>query len=150
MLKVCDIIQGSLCDIFQNILSKKGLMPGDNHVWKGEQASKDVILNNPIGQILKEQVGLFLVDIQRESADFAGFESLNCRFGVDQCPAAGVDQHDAVLHLLQSMNVDKMVRFRRQRTVQSNDIGSAKKFGQRNIFSPKLLAFWIRLKIVGQ
>jgi hypothetical protein len=50
-------------------IGEEGLVPGDEHVGEGEQPREDVVVDDPVGQVLEEQVGLLLVDVEAEVAD---------------------------------------------------------------------------------
>ena len=50
-------------------LREERLVAGDQHVGEGEQALEDVVLDDLVGEVLEEQVGLLLVDVDREVAD---------------------------------------------------------------------------------
>ncbi|MGH1558309.1 hypothetical protein ACRAWD_12055 [Caulobacter segnis] len=53
------------------LLGQEGLVAGDQHVREGQQTLEDVVLDDLVGQVLEEQVGLLLVDVQRYAADLA-------------------------------------------------------------------------------
>ena len=44
-------------------------MTGDKHVGKGQQPRENIVGDELVGQILEEQIRLFLVDIEAETAD---------------------------------------------------------------------------------
>jgi hypothetical protein len=39
---------------------------GDQHVREGQQPGEHVVVDDPVGQVLEEQVGLLLVDVEAE------------------------------------------------------------------------------------
>ena len=75
-------------DLLEGLLGEERLVSGDEHVREGEQPAEDVIINDRVGQILKEQPGFFFVDVEAEIAELATLERVDGGDGVDQRTAA--------------------------------------------------------------
>ena len=63
----------------QRLVREERLVAGDQDVGEGEQALEDVVLDDLVGEVLEEQVGLLLVDVDGEVADPAGLQPLDRR-----------------------------------------------------------------------
>jgi hypothetical protein len=71
------VAEGGLGDVAQRLLGEEGLVGGDQHVGERQQPREDVVLDDPVGEVLEEQVALLLVDVEREVADPTVLERLD-------------------------------------------------------------------------
>ena len=68
--------------------------------------------------ILEKDIGFLLVNVETGGADLARLDAGQQRLGVDERPARGVDDNDALLHLFDGGGVDHVDGLRRERAVQ--------------------------------
>src|SRR6266508_1016477 len=109
-----------LRDALQCFFGEETLMTGDDDVGKGEQAREDVVTDDLIRQVFKEEIGLLLINVQAEIAYPARLQSFDHRLRVNQCATARVDQHHSGLHLSERLIINQVMCLRRQRAVQSD------------------------------
>ena len=93
-------------DVAQRLTGEEGLVAGDQDVGEGQQALEHVVLDDLRGEILEEQVGLLLVDVDGEIADLAALQALDHGAGVDQAASAGIDQHKPALGPGDAVGID--------------------------------------------
>ena len=125
-----DVLQGGGGNVVKGFVGQKGLMRGDEDVGKGQQAGEGVVLEYFLGEVAKEDAFLFFVDIKAGGSDDAGFERINEGAAVDECTAAGIDQHHAWAHLRERGGIDQMVGLWCERNVQRNHIGALIQFSE--------------------
>ena len=128
MGKLGNAIDGGLADRRDRLLGEEGLMAGNDDIRERQQALEHVIGNDGARQVAEEQISLLLVNIQRQAAQLAAFQGFDNRLGIDQSPAAGIDKQRAPFCPHQRVGIDNVVRFRRQRAMQRNDIGPGADF----------------------
>src|SRR6266540_966890 len=150
MLESGDVGERRLRDVFQGFFSEKALVASDDDVRKCEQAREDVIPDDLIRQVFKEEIGLFLINVQAEIAYLAGLQSFDHRLRINQCAAARVDQHDAGFHLAERLGVNQVTRLRRQRAVQRDDVRSGEEMRARHIVHTQPLTVGVWKRIVRQ
>src|SRR5215475_2301426 len=150
LLESGDIGERRLRDIFQGFFGEETLMAGDDDIRKGEQAREDIIPDDLIGQIFKEEIGLFLINVQAEIPYPTRLQSFNHRLRINQCAAARVDQHDAGFHLAERLGANQMTRLRSQRAVQGDNVRSGEEMSARDIPQAEPLAVRIRERIMRQ
>jgi hypothetical protein len=94
---------------------------------------------------LVEIIGFFLVHVDSQQADLAGFEELDHLVGFQQGAATGVDDEHAILEIGQGFLVEDMAGFRSQRAMQGDDVGLAGEGGAVHIggvlLSPSSLGY---------
>src|SRR5690606_13383830 len=100
---------------------------------EGQQAGEQVVLNDLVGEVLEEQLLLFLVHVEAQVAYLAALQRLDGRLRVDERAPAGVDQHNAVAHLTERRRIDEVIGLRRERAVQRDDIRACVQLGQADI-----------------
>ena len=84
-------------------------MSGDDHVRERDEALDHVIGDDGARQVLEEEVGLLLVDVDRNPAELAGLERLDCCLRVDQTAAARIDQQGTSFDSGQRASVDDVI-----------------------------------------
>jgi len=89
-------------------LRKETLVACNDNVGKSEQARENIILYHLIRQVLEKQIGFLFIDIQPQVSNLPGFESCEHGLSINESTSAGVDQHDARLHLSQCVGVNKV------------------------------------------
>ena len=67
------ILQRDLGDVEQRAVGQESLVTGDEHVGQGQQARKDIVVHDAVGEILEKEVAFFLVDIDGHEADLCPF-----------------------------------------------------------------------------
>jgi len=92
-------------------------------------------LQGGVRQIFEEHAFFALVHIQTHAADLAGFERDQQGFGIDQAATAGVDDDRAALHAKERLGVNHVMRFRRQRRVQRDDVAALHQFFEADVFA---------------
>jgi hypothetical protein len=60
-------------------MRQKGLVRGDEDIGEGEQAREDVVLDDVIAMVLKEELRLFLIDVECDRANLLTLEALRAR-----------------------------------------------------------------------
>src|SRR5215468_9262654 len=150
LLESGDIGERRLRDVFQSFFGEETLVAGDDDVRKGEQAREDIILDDLIRQIFKEEIGLFLINVQAEIPYPARLQCFNHRLRINQCAAARIDQHDAGFHLAERLGANQVTRLRSQRTVQGDNVRSGEEMRARNIAQAEPLAVRIWKRITSQ
>ena len=113
-------------------------MRGDEHIGKGEQEVKFVVLQKMIGVVFKENTFLFLIDIQCDAAEVTCFERIKERGGINEFAAAGVNEVGTVFHLPDGVVAKEMKGLRREREVQGDDVAVLQQGGQRCVFNDVL------------
>ena len=88
----------------------------------GRQTAEYVVLDHVIRFVFKEQIALILIHVHPQRANLLGFQRFNSGLGINQPAAAGVDDHHAIFHLVKRRLVEQVVVFRRQRTVQGDNV----------------------------
>lgn len=68
-----------------------GLVRCDDHIRKGDEPLKHVVLDDPFREIFIEEVGFLFIDIKSEVADLFGLESFDHGAGIDKRPSTRVD-----------------------------------------------------------
>src|SRR5690606_10916303 len=124
-----------LGDVGQRLPGEEALVTGDEPVRKGEQSGEDVVLDDRVREILEEEIGFFLVNIQSERSQLAALERVDQRARIHQGAAAGVDEHRSRLHSRQGCGVDEVVSIRREWQVQRDDVGGGKEILQRHVLA---------------
>ena len=125
-------------------------MTRDDHVREREQAREHVVLDDPRGKVLEEEVGFLLVHVEAEVADPPGLQAGDDGFRVDQLPAARVDEHHALLHLPHGLGVDQVMRLGHQGAVEGDDVGARVDVGQRGVVGAELFQFGVAGPVVSQ
>ena len=135
--KIGNVADGGLGNVFESLLRQESLVGGDNDIGHGDQPGENIVLQDVAGVILKEEIGLLLVNIE------AGGTHLPCLDGgeqilrIDQRAAGGVQDDNPLLAGGKGFGVEQMVGLRRQGTVQGDDIALAeelRKLGIADIF----------------
>jgi hypothetical protein len=94
---------------------------------------------------LVEIIGFFLVHVDSQIADLAGFQELDHLVGFQQGAATGVDDEHTVFEIGQGFLVENVVGFRGQRAMQGDDVGLAGEGGTVHVggplFSPSSLGY---------
>ena len=70
---------------------------------KRQQSRQDVVLNDLAGEVLEEDTLLLLIDVQRHPAQVATLQGPDQGQGVDELPAADVDEHRPRLHQVEGV-----------------------------------------------
>lgn len=122
--KVFDVLQGSRGDVCQRFTREESLVGRDDDVVERKQACQRVVIDNLVRLVFVEVLAFFLVYIQSRRTDFLVLQSFNQGVGMNQLPAPGVDNHNAVFHLTDGIIVDEVFGLFRQGAVQGNDIGA--------------------------
>ena len=133
-------------DRLEGLAGEEGLMGSDDHVREGEQPHEEIVLNHRAALVVEKEVGLLFVNVEAEAADLALLEPLYHRAGVDQPAPAGVDQHRAWLHQVDSLGVDQMVGGRQQRAVEADDAALLQEFIERQIDNTPVDEFVVRMR----
>ena len=88
-------------------------MAGNDDVGERQQALEHVIGNDGARQVAEKQIGLLLVNIQRQAPQLAAFQGFDDCFGIDQSATAGVDEQRAPFRPRERVRIDDVMRFRR-------------------------------------
>ena len=70
-----------------------------------------------VGAVFEYVAVFFFVYIQANPKEFAGADTLDQVFGLNQAAPGSVDQYDALLHFLNRIPVDQMVSSVSKRTM---------------------------------
>ncbi len=116
------ILQGCPGDTGHGFFGEEGLMPGDQHVRKGQKPGEHIVLNDGLGEVFKEHIGFVFVDVQPQPADLVIFQSVNDGARVDQAATAGIDDHDGVFHRTDGLFIDHVSGLRCERAVQTDNV----------------------------
>ena len=130
---------GHAGDLGEGFLREKGLVCGDENVGESEQAREFVVMQDLAGEILEEDAFLFLIHVERDAAEAAGFERLDQRLGVNERAAADVEQDSAWLHQFERFATDDVVCVRRKRRVKRDDFTLARERVGVGVFDAVLL-----------
>lgn len=144
-----DVVDRGAGDAAQRLAGEEGLMAGDEHVREGQEPGEDIVLNGLLRQVLEEEVGLLLVDIEREPADHPALEPADHGAGIHHRTAAGVHDHHAALHEADGPIIDQVMRVGRERTLQTENVGLGEKPLERHIGHAEGRAFVGRIGIRG-
>ena len=87
-------------------------MRGDEDVWKSEQPSEVIVLQDLAGEIFEEDAFFLFVNIERDAAEMAALQRLDKRLGVDERAAADVDDDRAGFGQLDRFAVERCGAFR--------------------------------------
>jgi LysR family hydrogen peroxide-inducible transcriptional activator len=68
----------------QRVAGEERLVAGDENVGEGHELSEGVVLEHLVGQILEEEIDLFLVDVGTEMTDLPRLEGVDHGIGVEQ------------------------------------------------------------------
>jgi len=115
------------------VVGEEGLMAGDEDIGKGEEAGELVVLENLRGAVFKEEARLLFVDIDGQVADVTLFEATDDSGGIEDGPAAGVDQEDPFFHLGEGVVVDEVKGGGKEGDVKGEDVGFPEKFFLRDV-----------------
>ena len=91
-------------------------------------AEQDIIL----GRLLREH-------IERRAAEMAAFEGGFERGFIDELAARAIDEPRPRLHFGQRIGIDDMLRLRRQRRVQRNQISAREEIVELGLFNAQRL-----------
>lgn len=83
-------------------------------------------------------------DVDRRAADLPRIQRVGDVAFIQDWPAAGVDQDNAVLHFRDAIPINESDELRRQRGVQRDEIRSGEKFVDRYIFRDRFPFFGLR------
>ena len=133
-----EVIHCCACDIVQGFLRQESLMGGDDDVGHGNEADQLIILHHVAGEVLVEEVALFLVDIQTGGAHDADLNAVDQGFGIDQTATGGVDDDHTGLHHFHGIVADHMVGLLGQGAVEGDDIGFAENLIQLHIVQSRI------------
>ena len=124
--KAKNIIYGCLCNVCKRLVGQERLVRRNDNVGHRDQSCQDVILEDVSREILKEEVGFFLVNVKASRSHVSGFDGGKQCLGIDQRTARGVDKHHAATALRNRLLVDHVVGLLGERTVQRNNITARK------------------------
>src|SRR5690606_37042498 len=130
------------------LTGEKSLVAGDQDVREGEQPGEYVVLNHGAGEVLVEEIGLLLVDVEPEGADPATLQRLDHRARVDQPSPARVDEDHARLHPLQSRLIDQVMCGGGEGEMERNDVGRGEQLLQGYVLTPDFEYRVVRVRIV--
>src|SRR5262249_42120649 len=140
-LEIRDACKRRVLDGAKGLTREERLVPGHDHVRKRHEALDHVVLDHSVRQIPEEETGLFFVNVDRQAAELAGFERLDCRLCVDQSATARVDQERAFLDTVERAGVDDMMGLRRQWTMRRDDIRLGLNLLCRDVVAADLFEF---------
>ena len=138
-------------DVAFRLGREERLVRGHDHVRERHEAGEDVVEHGAVGPVLEEIVGLLLVDVEPGGADPPALQAVHERGAVDEASAAGVDEHDALLHHGDGFVVDHVVVLRRERAVERDDVALAEDRFERDVLEIQFArVFGVRVRIVRQ
>ena len=108
-LEFSDAFERGANDCAHRFAGEERLMPGDDHVRERNEPLDNVVGDDFVGKILKEQVDLLLVNVDRKPPEVPALERLDSLFGVDEPAAAGVHEQRAGFYRGQSTRVDDVM-----------------------------------------
>src|SRR5690606_41952849 len=136
-------VEGGRGNFLQGFLGEKALVSSDEDIGEADQASKYVIELNGVAQVAKEQPGFLFVDIKTKIAELAALERFDAGVSIDQSTAAGVDEHDTILHLCELLIADQMIGRFVQRAMQGDDVALREQLRQFHLGEIALLWIWV-------
>ena len=124
-------------------------MRGKDHIREAAQHGKFAVLQRIAHMVKVEQAVLIFHNVQAGCADLAAFQPVYQRFRVNQGAAGGVDQHNAVFHLGNSVGIDHMAVGGGGVGVQGDDITALVQGIQVHILGI-LAGFIVGVQVVSQ
>ena len=61
-------------DVRQRLAGQEALMSRNEHIGKGQQASKLLVSDRPVGAVLKKQIALALINIDRQTTEMLALQ----------------------------------------------------------------------------
>ena len=145
------VLHGRMGDVGQCLPREEPLMRGDDHVVERQQPGQHVVIQNAVRGILVEVGRLLFVDVQPRGADPLLLQTVDQRLGMDQLPAARVDEHDTRLHLRDGHVADHVARRIGQRAVQRNNVRTVVELVERDIGDARRRGILrIGIEVIGQ
>src|SRR3989338_5910396 len=83
------------------------------------------------------EVSFVLENVEEGIGDFAAYQSLEQRLGIDNFPPGGIHEDDAVAHFRDCFCIHEMFCLSGRRDVKSNDIAQRQQFRQRDVSYPQ-------------
>lgn len=121
--ELVEILKGGGGDIAHGLAGKEGLVAAENDIGESGQAHELIIVDDGIGKIFEEDAFLFLVNINTEGAELAGFEGMNDGIRLDEFTAAGIDEHGTRFHAGEGVLIDQVPCFGEERDMEADNIG---------------------------
>jgi len=128
-----EALKSGLRDIPQGVVRQEGLVPGNKDIGESEEPSKNIVLKNLRGAVLKKKASFFLIDVDGEMADLAPFQATDNGGSIKDGAAAGVDQKDAFFHEVEGLVVDEVAGGGKKGDVESDNVRLAKNLLRRDI-----------------
>lgn len=127
---ILEIPEGTVGNLLEGLLGKKGLVTADNDVGEREETHEDVVLDDVAAMVVVKNGCFVFIDVEGDAGEAAVLEGVDDGSGIDQAAARGVDEDGVVGEQRQGMRVDDVLGRLGERAVEAQDVALREEVGE--------------------